>query len=69
MKQTFFYSVQCVSDPHLICPLSFVSPQVDKLDEAENQRKTEEEVTEPQPMVFGRFTGSTSPFGTDDCCS
>lgn len=30
--------------------------QVDKLEEAESQRKTEEEVTEPQPMVFGRFT-------------
>lgn len=29
---------------------------MDKLEEAESQRKTEEEVTEPQPMVFGRFT-------------
>ncbi len=38
-------------------------PQVDKLEEAESQRKTEEEVTEPQPMVFGRFTGSTPPWG------
>lgn len=35
-------------------------PQVDKLEEAESQRKTEEEVTEPQPMVFGRFTGRTA---------
>lgn len=34
--------------------------QVDKLEEAESQRKTEEEVTEPQPMVFGRFTKSWS---------
>lgn len=29
---------------------------MDKLEEAESQRKTEEEVTEPQSMVFGRFT-------------
>lgn len=28
---------------------------MDKLEEAESQRKTEEEVTEPQPMVFGRL--------------
>ncbi|TNN23926.1 Clathrin heavy chain 1 [Liparis tanakae] len=27
---------------------------VDKLDEADSQRKTEEEVTEPQPIVFGQ---------------
>lgn len=25
------------------------------MEEAESQRKTEEEVTEPQPMVFGRL--------------
>lgn len=35
---------------------SILCPQVDTLEEAESQRKTEEEVTEPQPMVFGRFT-------------
>lgn len=33
-------------------------PQVDKLEEAESQRQTEEEVTEPQPMVFGRLSCS-----------
>lgn len=37
----------------------FCCPQVDKLEEAESQRKTEEEVTEPQAMVFGRFTDGT----------
>lgn len=31
---------------------------MDKLEEAESQRKTEEEVTEPQPMVFGRLSCS-----------
>lgn len=36
---------------HLSC---LCCPQVDKLEEAESQRKTEEEVTEPQPMVFGQ---------------
>lgn len=44
-------------------------PQVDKLEEAESQRKTEEEVTEPQPMVFGRFTGSVTPWGDRLCDS
>lgn len=34
-------------------------PQVDKLEEAESQRTTEEEVTEPQPMVFGRLSYSS----------
>ncbi|XP_026177176.1 clathrin heavy chain 1 isoform X2 [Mastacembelus armatus] len=37
---------------------------VDKLVEAESQRKTEEEVTEPQPMVFGQqlmLTASPAP--------
>lgn len=29
-------------------------PQVDKLETAESQRQSEEEVTEPQPMVFGK---------------
>lgn len=42
--------------PPLISAFPFVSSQVDKLEEAESQRKTEEEVTEPQAMVFGRFT-------------
>ena len=36
----------CVSDARLTDPL-LCCPQVDKLDEAESQRKTEEEVTEP----------------------
>lgn len=40
--------------PHLCSYLC--CPQVDKLEEAESQRKTEEEVTEPQPMVFGRLS-------------
>lgn len=31
---------------------------MDKLEEAESQRKTEEEVTEPQPMVFGTLNCS-----------
>lgn len=43
-------------DSRLILASPFASSQVDKLEEAESQRKTEEEVTEPQPMVFGRFT-------------
>lgn len=64
-----FYSVQCVSDPCLIYPLFFFWPQVDKLEEAESQRKTEEEVTEPGTMVFGRCTGSKSPWRTDSCGS
>lgn len=41
--------------PPLISAFPFVRSQVDKLEEAESQRKTEEEVTEPQAMVFGRF--------------
>lgn len=40
-------------------PCTFLRcPQVDKLEEAESQRQTEEEVTEPQPMVFGRLSCS-----------
>lgn len=34
---------------------SLCCPQVDKLEEEESQRKTEEEVTEPQPIVFGKW--------------
>lgn len=34
--------------------LSSLHLQVDRLDEVESQRKTEDEVTEPQPMVFGQ---------------
>lgn len=44
-----------MGDPRLI-RTRLCCRQVDKLEEAESQRKTEEEVTEPQPMVFGRFT-------------
>lgn len=40
---------------------SFVSSQVDKLEEADSQRKTEEEVTEPQTMVFGQQLMLTAP--------
>lgn len=45
--------------PHLCSYLC--CPQVDKLEEAESQRKTEEEVTEPQPMVFGRSSSQVKP--------
>lgn len=58
MKSDFF-SLQCIAVSD--CSSFLCCPQVDKLEEAESQRKTEEEVTEPQPMVFGRFTGSKSP--------
>lgn len=52
-----------MSDPaSVLCCL-----QVDKLEEAESERKTEEEVTEPQAMVFGMYAGSKSPQKTDDC--
>lgn len=50
-----------VSDSDPSSPLC--CPQVDKLEEAESQRKTEEEVTEPQPMVFGMFTGRATHWG------
>lgn len=40
--------------PSSHAPTSLCCPQVDKLDEADSQRKTEEEVTEPQPIVFGQ---------------
>lgn len=44
-------------------------PQLDKLEEAESQRKTEEEVTEPQPMVFGRFPEGLNVLVSITCTS
>uniref|UniRef100_A0A3Q3GQE4 Clathrin heavy chain n=1 Tax=Labrus bergylta TaxID=56723 RepID=A0A3Q3GQE4_9LABR len=43
--------------PYFIQVMREYLTKVDKLEESESQRKTEEEVTEPQPMVFGRFGG------------
>lgn len=40
----------------------FLSLQVDKLEEAESNRKTDDEVKEPQAMVFGKFQSKVHPF-------
>ncbi|KAG7259139.1 hypothetical protein CRUP_020676 [Coryphaenoides rupestris] len=40
--------------PYFIQVMREYLTKVDKLEEVESQRKTEDEVTEPQPMVFGQ---------------
>ncbi|XP_044051019.1 clathrin heavy chain 1 isoform X3 [Siniperca chuatsi] len=50
--------------PYFIQVMREYLAKVDKLEEADSQRKTEEEVTEPQPIVFGQqlmLTASPAP--------